>query len=220
MADAVQTVAPGWGDDNFKKRFIIYNRKESDTHIQNNPDIKNMSTGDRSAIVFDTVNRNAVLHVKGDEKTKDTVLLGHTYVEGTGKHNEIFNDYEGNVPSDYICYSMICGYCNTSEYITATAPGGSFACGHYNKADSSYIFTIGNGANKNKRSNIIAVTTNSITIYGDDSNNDTVSIGHGKIYIDGDAYIGTGASQVSLNDFIKKLNTVYNMLYDKTILIN
>lgn len=218
MADTAQTVAPGWGGDNFKKRFIIYNRKESDTTINNNPNIKGMSTGDRSAIVFDTVNRNAVLHVKGDSSSDDTVLLGHSYIGDTGKHNEIFNDYNGNMP-DSTCYSMICGYRNKSNYVAAQAPGGSFACGHYNEADTSYIFTIGNGSAENKRSNIIAVTTNSITIYGDDSNNDTVSIGHGKIYIDGDAYIGTGASRVSVNDFITKLNTVYNMLCNETILI-
>lgn len=220
MADTVQTVAPAWGGDSFKKRFIVYNRKESDTSIGNNPDVKNMSTGDRSAIVFDTVNRNAVLHVKGDAKTDDTVLLGHTYTGISGKHNEIFNDYAGNRPDEYSCYSMICGYRNKSEYTPdSSVPGGSFACGHYNSADSSYIMTVGNGTSEAARSNILSITANSVTIYGDNSNNDTVSIGHGKIYIDGDAYIGTGNNQVSLTEFINKINTVYNMIYDKTIIV-
>lgn len=187
MADSttVTTAAPSWTNP-FKKQFIIYNRTEdSDTRIF--PDLTQLTDGDRTAFVFDTVNRNIIKHegASGAVKPKNTILAGHTEINGTGRHNEIFCDYNNNKTVGVVSYALVTGTGNISKYSTSS---GSFTTGHWNKPDTSYLVTVGNGLSDTSRSNIVTITDESVTI-GYSSSLETgknVSIKNGTVVIGGD----------------------------------
>lgn len=236
MADStITTTAPTWSDP-LKKRFIIYNRDE-DCDLRNAPNIyDNDNIEDRNAFVFDTANRNLIKHKIGNKSAYDNtyVLLGHTEMGGLGKHNEIFCDYYNNKTDGIVSYSLICGSNNTVQYSKHYA-GGGFASGHYNKPDTSYIMTVGNGTGNSSRSNIFTVTDESVII-GYSPNVDVgknVSVKNGDVVIGGDLTVkgtingssggGGGdydddiaelkASIVTLTENFNTLQTSYNQLY-------
>lgn len=181
----VTTIIPAWNDP-FKKQFIIYNRDEN-TDIRKSPDITNIESGDRTAFVFDTINKNLVLHTVGTSNTDDAshILIGHTELNSGGKHNEVFNDYNGNSTSGVVSYAFVCGYNNIVKYNNSN--GGGFTSGHYNKSDVSYIMTIGNGTDDTNRSNIISVTDSSVIIgYSpEETTGKYISIKNGNVVIGG-----------------------------------
>lgn len=219
MAEAttVTTIIPGW-DDPFKKQFIIYNRDEN-SDIRKSPDITNIESGDRTAFVFDVINKNLVLHKVGTSSTDDAsyVLVGHTELNSNGKHNEVFNDYNGNTTNGVVSYAFICGYNNIIKY--SYSNGGSFATGHYNKPDVSYIMTIGNGTDDNNRSNIISVTDSAVIVgYGPDVDTGKyVSIKNGNVIVDGNLTVngeinGKSGSDDNYNTAIEELKNSVELL--------
>lgn len=234
MADStITTTAPAWSDP-LLKRFVICNRDE-DCDLRLTPDFTLMQLGDRSAFIFDTANRTIIKHTKGNSKEKDgnSVVVGHTEMNGGGKHNEIFCDYYNNKTDGVVSYSLICGSNNTVQYSKNYA-GGGFASGHYNKPDVSYIMTVGNGTGDSSRSNILTITDEAV-IVGHSPNVDVgknVSIQNGDVVIGGDLTVngtingksGSGgdydeaiaelkASVATLTDQLTALQTSYNNLY-------
>lgn len=234
MADStITTTAPAWSDP-LLKRFVICNRDE-DCDLRLTPDFTLMPLNDRSAFIFDTANRTIIKHTKGNSKEKDgnSVVVGHTEMNGGGKHNEIFCDYYNNKTDGVVSYSLICGSNNTVQYSKNYA-GGGFASGHYNKPDVSYIMTVGNGTGDSSRSNIFTVTDEAV-IVGHSPNVDVgknVSIQNGDVVIGGDLTVngtingksGSGgdydeaiaelkASVTTLTDQLTALQTSYNNLY-------
>lgn len=234
MADStITTTAPAWSDP-LLKRFVICNRDE-DCDLRLTPDFTLMPLNDRSAFIFDTANRTIIKHTKGNSKEKDgnSVVVGHTEMNGGGKHNEIFCDYYNNKTDGVVSYSFICGSNNTVQYSKNYA-GGGFASGHYNKPNVSYIMTVGNGTGDSSRSNIFTVTDEAV-IVGHSPNVDVgknVSIQNGDVVIGGDLTVngtingksGSGgdydeaiaelkASVATLTDQLTALQTSYNNLY-------
>lgn len=174
-----------------KSPFIIYNRVDGENDVRNFPNIVNIGTiipnsgeYDRDAIVFDVVNRSVLRHKKGNYQ--DIILSGHTYYGGV--HNEVFNDYKQNTALNECSYSFVAGIGNNVQYNTTVSSSGGAAFGHYNNAESSYLFTVGNGLNNNNRSNILTLTDESV-IFGYSpriGNGKYVTIKNGTVAIEGD----------------------------------
>ena len=235
MADStITTTAPHWSDP-LLKRFVICNRDEY-CDLRLTPDFTQMSLSDRNAFIFDTANRTIIKHTKGSSQEQDgnSVVVGHTEMNSSGKHNEIFCDYYNNKTDGIVSYSLICGSNNTVQYNKNYA-GGGFASGHYNKPAVSYIMTVGNGTGDNYRSNIFTVTDESVII-GYSPNVDVgknVSIQNGDVVIGGDLTVngtingksGGGGdydeaiaelkeSVATLTEQLTALQTSYNQLYE------
>lgn len=211
MADStITTTAPAWSDP-ILKRFVICNRDE-DCDLRYTPDFTSMNLTDRTAFIFDTANRTIIKHTKGNTNAKDceSVVAGHTEMNGGGKHNEIFCDYNNNKTDGIVSYSLICGSNNIVRYNKNFA-GGGFSSGHYNKPDVSYIMTVGNGTGDSGRSNIFTVTDEAV-IVGYSPNVDVgknVSIQNGDVFIGGDLTVnGTinGSSGGGGGDYDEAIN--------------
>lgn len=217
MSDIV-TVNPKWSKPP-KKRFVIVNRETSSNDVKE-PDIEKIFGTDRPCFVFDTVNRNLYVH-EYDGGTVNPILLGNTIVESanTGPHNEVFNDYVHNTTDGLVSYSFIAGFNNIVKYSDIMSSGGA-AFGHYNKPDTSYLFTVGNGSNENNRSNILTATGSSIIIgYNtrDISSGKYVKIENGTVYAEGgivsDDITELRNAVKDLQEKYDALQTSYNNLY-------
>lgn len=235
MADSTTTTtAPAWSDP-LLRRFIIYNRNE-ECDLRVPPNFTTASLADRSAFVFDTANRTIIKHTKGNSGDSDgqAIIVGHTEMNSGGKHNEIFCDYNNNKTDGIVSYSLVCGSNNIVQYNSSFA-GGGFASGHYNKPDTSYIMTVGNGTADSDRSNIFTVTDESVIIGYSPSVavGKNVSIQNGDVVIGGNLTVngtingssgGGGnydeaiaelkSSVAALTEQLNTLQTSYNTLYD------
>lgn len=223
MADStITTTAPAWSDP-ILKRFVICNRDE-DCDLRVAPDFTSMNLTDRTAFIFDTANRTIIKHTKGNTNAKDceSVVAGHTEMNGGGKHNEIFCDYNNNKTDGIVSYSLICGSNNIVQYNKNFA-GGGFSSGHYNKPDVSYIMTVGNGTGDSGRSNIFTVTDEAV-IVGYSPNVDVgknVSIQNGDVFIGGDLTVkgtingSSGGGGGDYDEAIAELKSAVATLTDK-----
>lgn len=193
-------------------KFILYERTQGNNDNAL-PDLDKTEISDKSkdCFIYDIDNRNIYAHnysindTNGSVVQSSTLISGHTVPKSTGVHNEIFNDYKNNAPTSAVTYSFTAGLNNTVKY---SENGGGAAFGHYNQGDTSYLFTIGNGANDSKRSNILSVTYKSLIIGYNTRDIETgkyVSIENGDTYIQGNLTVD-GKFTCSSSDYDTKIS--------------
>lgn len=144
--------------ENFKKPFVIYNRNESN-NLAVEPSISDC-TEKRNCFLYDKATRSLFRH---DLNNNNILLVGNTYFGSIGKHNETHNDYNNNKIDGGGSYGTIMGQNNILNYNN----DGGFVAGRFNKPNTTYLFTIGNGKDDSHRSNLVQCTDDNFCINGE-----------------------------------------------------
>lgn len=193
--------------ENFKKPFVIYNRNETN-NLGQDPNITDESKN-RNCFLYDKATRTLFQHYA--QNNHNVQLIGNTYFGTIGRHNETHNDYTNNKVDGSGSYGTVLGMNNMLNYNN----NGGFVTGRFNKPNSSYLFTIGNGKDENNRSNLIQCTDNTTYINGELEVN-------GVKFSELSSDVETSNAQLKsrLDSIESKLNQLITELQSLTILVD